>query len=138
MHVAGRREGDAPQLRVDFDGSSGTTALARDAADAFLATLARTCPPSRASARADVLLAVSELVTNAVRHAPGPLTVRLAVVSDSIHISVRDTSRTHPEPRPPEMTGAGGFGWPILQRLSRRLNVLPLTDGKEIHALLPW
>ena len=92
MEVVGRREGDTPQLRVDFDGSSGTTALARDAADVFLATFARTCPPSRASARADVLLAVSELVTNAVRHAPGPLTVCLTAVPDSIHISVRDTS----------------------------------------------
>lgn len=138
MGVVSRREGDAPRLSVDFDGSSGTTALALDAADAFLVALARTCPPSRPSAHADVLLAVSELVTNAVRHAPGPLTVRLAVVSDSIHISVRDSSRVPPEPRSPEMTGAGGFGWPILQRLSRGLNVLPLTDGKEIHALLPW
>ncbi|WP_380900267.1 ATP-binding protein [Streptomyces desertarenae] len=129
----------APHVRADFDGHSGTIALARDAADAFLTSLARSVPPGRERSRDDVLLVVSELVTNAVRHAPGPLTLCLAFTSGRVQVTVRDTSTTMPQPRRADLTsGTGGFGWSIVERIAERLQAQPLPEGKEIHAFLPW
>ncbi|MGK5447397.1 ATP-binding protein [Streptomyces radiopugnans] len=129
----------APHLRADFDGRTQAIARARDAADTFLTALARTTPPAADRNRGDVLLVVSELVTNAVRHAPGPFTLCLAPVPGGVQVTVRDTSPTPPRPRAGDsIHGAGGFGWPIVQRLAHRTEVLPYRDGKEIHAFLPW
>ncbi|PJE99627.1 ATP-binding protein [Streptomyces carminius] len=129
----------APHLRADFDGHSGTIAQARDAADAFLTTLSEDTPPGRERSRDDVLLVVSELVTNAVRHAPGPLTLCLAPAPDGVQITVRDGSPDPPRPRPSDLNGGtGGFGWSIVRRLAHRVEVLPRPDGKEIHVFLPW
>ncbi|MTE21839.1 ATP-binding protein [Streptomyces sp. TRM43335] len=129
----------APHLRADFDGHPGTIARARDAAGAFLTSLARSTPPARERSRDDVLLVVSELVTNAVRHAPGPLTLCLTFVSGLIQVTVRDTSTDAPRPRRADLnSGTGGFGWSIVERVAERFQVRPLPDGKEIHAFLPW
>ena len=129
----------APQLRVDLDGHPGAIAWARDAADAFLTTLAQSMPPAGDRARDDVLLVVSELVTNAVRHAPGPLTLRLAHVVNGVRVSVRDTGAALPRFRSGDLEGGtGGFGWSIVRRLAHSLEVVPQQDGKEVHAVLPW
>ena len=129
----------APRLRIDADGHPSAIARARDAADAFLGQLAAAAPPAGERARADVLLVVSELVTNAVRHAPGPLTLCLAPAPGTVQVTVCDTSPTPPRPRPGDLDGGtGGFGWPIVQRLAHRVEVLPRPGGKEIRALLPW
>lgn len=129
-----------PHLRADFDGRSGTIARARDAADTFLTSLAGSTPPSGERSHDDVLLVVSELVTNAVRHAPGPLTLCLAFTpSGLVQVTVRDTSPATPQPREADLNSAtGGFGWSIVERIAERLRVHPLPDGKEIHAFLPW
>jgi anti-sigma regulatory factor (Ser/Thr protein kinase) len=129
----------APHVRADFDGRPGSIARARDAADAFLTTLAGTAPPTRERSHSDVLLVVSELVTNAVRHAPGPLTLCLSFTAGQVQVTVRDSDPTPPRPRQADLnSGAGGFGWAIVERVADRLGVHPLPDGKEIHAFLPW
>jgi anti-sigma regulatory factor (Ser/Thr protein kinase) len=139
LATGGSEEMGAPRVRADFDGHSSTVARARDAADAFLTALARTTPPARQQTRDDVLLVVSELVTNAVRHTPGPFTLCLIPASDGVRITVRDTSTTPPRPRTPDVDGgAGGFGWPIVQRLAHHVEVRLRPGGKEIHAVLPW
>ncbi|MFP8903363.1 ATP-binding protein [Streptomyces atacamensis] len=137
--TGGSEDAGAPRARADFDGLTSTVAQARDTADTFLTALARTTPPARDRNRDDVLLVVSELVTNAVRHAPGPFTLCLAPVPGGVRVTVRDTSTTLPRPRTPDVDGgAGGFGCPIVQCLAHRLEALPHQDGKEIHAVLPW
>lgn len=131
----------APQLLLDLDldGGGGTAARAREAAAGFLTALARTCRPSRRGAPGDVLIVVSELVTNAVRHAPGALTVSLAHLPGEVRITVRDSSPAAPRARPPDLrAGTGGFGWPTVQRLAREVRVVPRQGGKEIHAFVPW
>ncbi|MFJ4776627.1 ATP-binding protein [Streptomyces sp. NPDC088762] len=119
------------ELRVDFDGGPGCIAEARKAAVAFLRHHAL---PARHTFHDDVLLVVSELVTNAVRHAPGPLVLGLGLVPDGIGITVRDTNSSPPRARTPDQTG--GRGWPIVQSLARRVRVVPHSDGKTVHAEL--
>ncbi|MDG9702597.1 ATP-binding protein [Streptomyces sp. DH37] len=139
MEITASQGVGAPHLRAEFDGRPPAIARARDAADAFLAALARTTPPATDRHREDVLLVVSELVTNAVRHAPGPLTLCLALVRGSIQITVGDTNPAPPRPRADDLHGGtGGFGWPIVQRLAHHTEVPARAGGKEIHAFLPW
>ncbi|AEW98592.1 ATP-binding protein [Streptantibioticus cattleyicolor] len=130
---------EVPDLRVEFEGTADCIGRARDRAADFLSALARTRPPTGATCRDDILLAVSELVTNAVRHAPGPLTVCLRPAPDGVEVTVGDTSTVVPRPRPPDLaTGTGGFGWPLVRQVSIDVRVLTRPDGKEIRALLPW
>ena len=129
----------APHLRLDLEGGTGTAARAREAVAAFLDALTRTCSPSRRGAPGEVLLVVSELVTNAVRHAPGALTLCLARLPGEVQITVRDSSPAAPRARTPDLrAGTGGFGWPTVQRLAREVQVVPHQGGKEIHAFVPW
>lgn len=90
----------APHVRADFDGHSGTIALARDAADAFLTSLARSVPPGRERSRDDVLLVVSELVTNAIVHtASSHVVCELHDDDDRLRIAVRDEGCAPGRPR---------------------------------------
>ncbi|WP_211244064.1 ATP-binding protein [Actinospica robiniae] len=53
------------------------------------------------------MLAVSELVTNAVCHAPGPCTLEMAAERGHVRITVSDTSRLVPRARTPQYDGKG-------------------------------
>ncbi|MEW2136482.1 ATP-binding protein [Streptomyces sp. NPDC005409] len=121
------------QVRTDFDGARGCIAEARQAAGAFLRHHA---PPAHRTLHDDALLVVSELVTNAVRHAPGPFVLELGLVSGGIEITVRDTSPVPPRSRTPDQTG--GRGWTIVRTLARRVRVVPRHDGKSVHVELAW
>ncbi|MCD0485479.1 ATP-binding protein [Streptacidiphilus sp. ASG 303] len=124
---------------ADLDGRPGSVTLARRTAEAFLAALTRAVPPGGEDTRDSVLLVVSELVTNATRHAPGPLTLCLTHLRDGVHAVVYDTSTLLPRPRTPDLArGTGGFGWPLVQRLARDLRTAVRPDGKEVHAVLAW
>lgn len=121
------------EVRVDFDGAPGCIAAAREAAVAFLR---HHSPTAGRTFHDDVLLVVSELVTNAVRHAPGPFVLELGPVPGGIEIAVRDTSSRLPHSRTPDHTG--GRGWAIVQTLARRVRVVPCPDGKTVRAELIW
>ncbi|MGW6689981.1 ATP-binding protein [Streptomyces sp. NPDC054961] len=119
------------EIRLDLDGAPGCIAAAREAALSFLRHHA---PPGPLTLHDDVVLVVSELVTNAVRHAPGPLVLELALVPGGIGIAVRDTSSRLPHARTPDLTG--GRGWRIIQSLARQVSVVPLRDGKTVRVEL--
>ena len=118
-----------------LDGRSGTVILARQHAQEFFGQCS---PPLSAAALDDALLVVSELVTNAVRHAPGPCVLTLADHRSGLTVAVSDTSSARPVARPPDLdTGTGGLGWHLLHRIARRVEVR--TDpagGKTVTALL--
>ncbi|MFC8452339.1 ATP-binding protein [Kitasatospora sp. NPDC057223] len=126
-------------LYAAFDGGPGSCVRARESAALFLNTLAAQTPAREAGAADQVLLVVSELVTNSVRHAPGPFVLILRAQPDGVRISVRDTSEVLPTPRTPDLVNGGGFGWPaIIQCLATDIDVVTHPGGKEIHAVLPW
>ena len=127
-------------LYAAFDGGPGTCAHARESAATFLASLAAHTPARDDGAADKVLLVVSELVTNAVRHAPGSVILTLSASPAGVRITVRDTSPALPAPRTPDLvSGNGGFGWTtVIQRLTTDTDVVPRPGGKEIHVVLPW
>ncbi|WP_327233266.1 ATP-binding protein [Streptomyces sp. NBC_01317] len=84
---------------------------------------------------ADVLLVVSELVTNAVRHAGGVTAFRVAARPGAVEIVVQDASPVPPVTK--EHRGQwlpGGYGWPLVNRLAE-VTVVSLGDaGKIVRA----
>ncbi|MEU8844608.1 ATP-binding protein [Streptomyces roseus] len=110
---------------------------ARRAARAFLERLRR--PAMTAEAADNVVLVVSELVANALRHGGGGCTVELMAQEEGLEVAVHDASPHAPRTRTPDMGGAGGFGWPMVNRLARATAVTrQATGGKTVSALLAW
>lgn len=97
----------------------------------------------RDAAVEDVLLLVSEAVTNAAMHAGGPteLVLRLGPAdpegspgrAGDLHIEVSDDSHVLPQLRPPTALGLpGGHGLIVMNRLARRWGVTPREGGKSV------
>ncbi|MEU9760602.1 ATP-binding protein [Streptomyces sp. NPDC047985] len=99
-------------------------------------------PASSADGRAaaeDVLLVVSELVTNACLHAEGPEEIRIAHAAKVLRVEVVDAGAGQPAPRTPHRAGRpGGHGMFIVQRLCLDWGVLrvPGRPGKTVWAEL--
>ncbi|KUH40714.1 MULTISPECIES: ATP-binding protein [Streptomyces] len=126
---------------LDLTGTATASARARETAAAFLAeSVRRRGRPASPAASDAVLLVASELVTNAVRHAPGPCTLRLTAHEEAVVVEVTDTNPAPPEPRAPDITGRqGGWGWKLVTRLADDVRVLPGPDGgKTVSTRLPW
>jgi two-component sensor histidine kinase len=69
--------------------------------------------------RDTVLLLVSELVTNAVRHAATPFDVTVQVEGNEVTVAVVDHDRTHrPQVQNPPPEATSGRGLRIVQELS--------------------
>ncbi|MGW0366105.1 ATP-binding protein [Streptomyces sp. NPDC002990] len=114
-------------------------ASAREATRTFLARVTRVRPPAQRGTPDRVLLVVSELVTNAIRHTEGPCTLHLALHGDGIDIAVSDTSPDPPTPRAPHTEGTGGWGWLLVNHLTSGLHIEPAPGGgKTIRAHIPW
>lgn len=92
-----------------------------------------------ADAREDVLLVVSELVTNSLMHtdgAPG-VVVRHVANPERIDIEISDRSSTPPVPRTIGVGALGGRGLTIVDRLSSAWGVRPVREGKTTWATVP-
>ncbi|MFD3330032.1 ATP-binding protein [Streptomyces sp. NPDC058701] len=85
---------------------------------------------------ADALLVATELVTNAIRHGGGITRFHTAVTDDVLHLSVSDANPRAPFPRPTAPGRPGGYGWPLVQRLTDRIEVRARPGGKTVHAVL--
>lgn len=81
-------------------------------------------------------LVVSELVTNAVRHAPGPCQVLLERFEDALDISVADRLDAAPVPRPRDPERIGQHGLEIVLAICESVSVEPYGAGKRVRARL--
>jgi anti-sigma regulatory factor (Ser/Thr protein kinase) len=117
-----------------LDGSGGCVHTARDCARAYLEQCDALLPPPAAN---DALVLVSEMVTNAVRHAPGPCCLYLVESGEELTIAVSDTSTELPRSRVPDLERGGGFGWHLLSRLARKVDVyVRPQSGKTVCATM--
>ncbi|RXS87563.1 phosphatase [Streptomyces sp. TM32] len=89
---------------------------------------------TRDDTRDNVLLVVSELVTNAVRFATGPLTVRLIRAGHGLLCEVGDTGNGRPRLGRGGLFDDGGRGLHIVHRLTTRWGVRWTDTGKVVWA----
>ncbi|MFD6874667.1 MULTISPECIES: ATP-binding protein [unclassified Streptomyces] len=88
------------------------------------------------TAAGDALLVASELVTNAIRHGGGITAFHAALDGDTLRLAVSDAN---PEPPAARSTGQGhpgGYGWPLVRRLTDHVDITLLSGGgKTITAV---
>ncbi|MEV8568084.1 ATP-binding protein [Streptomyces sp. NPDC051322] len=144
------RDGAGPGFTMSADGrsrtlslqsASGIVPLARDFTRQALydwAWLPAESAERRAAAE-DVLLVVSELVTNACLHAEGPDELRVSYGQKVLRLEVADRGAGQPAPRSPHRAGRpGGHGMFIVERLCVDWGVVrtPGSPGKMVWAEL--
>jgi anti-sigma regulatory factor (Ser/Thr protein kinase) len=82
----------------------------------------------------DVVLAASELVTNAFEHGSGGIAVRLRLSGRCVLVEVRDSSPADPVLRPPAPDSVRGRGLPMIPALSSAWGHRRAGDGKWVWA----
>ncbi|MFK0157095.1 ATP-binding protein [Streptomyces sp. NPDC090499] len=120
-----------------YTGEPGCIAEARDFAAGFLEQL-RTewCAAIDPRADGELLLVVSELVTNADRHSNGPYILELEGTDSAVLVSVYDSSAALPRrfPRDPERVGRHGLE--IVHALAAEVVAERVPVGKRVRALV--
>ena len=102
-------------------------------------------PSGPASERAviDLLLVVSEVVTNAIRHGGGLAGFEVALQPEGVRLSVHDYSDAVPSAAYgpgtlPHTHEGSGYGWPLIIRLSREIHIeRRRAGGKTVTVLVP-
>ncbi|WP_436771503.1 ATP-binding protein [Yinghuangia sp. YIM S09857] len=132
----GRRDGDNV-LVVDMDGMPGSVGVARHATAEFLASAREGQRLDTSDAAvSDVLLVVTELVSNACRHAPGPCRLTVALTHDAADVAVLDSGHGHLRIEGRD-AARPGYGLLIVARLADGVRVLPSPGGKVVRASVP-
>lgn len=77
---------------------------------------------------ADLQLLVTEIVANSVRHGgvgeDGQIDLAVSISDDVVRVELRDTGiQADPRLRTPDLSGGGGFGMVLVQRMSERWGV---------------
>jgi anti-sigma regulatory factor (Ser/Thr protein kinase) len=81
--------------------------------------------------RDDAVLLVSEVVTNAIRHAGSDATIAVDVSDEQLRIGVTDAGPGWPEEQVLG-TGPGGFGLYLVAQLAGSWGVYRIGDGKTV------
>jgi two-component sensor histidine kinase len=79
-------------------------------------------------------LVVSELVTNAVRHAGTPVSVRVRLLGSRVRLEVGDGDPRLPQPA--TGTGESGRGLRLVTAVARAWGARPTSHGKVVWAEL--
>ncbi|MET9395957.1 ATP-binding protein [Streptomyces sp. NPDC006624] len=134
----GRDERVALHFGAAWAEGAACASIARRALRAFLLHARRTGrAPVPAPLAMDAELTVSELVTNAIRHAPGPCGMNLRLSDDELAITVWDALAEEPVLRERDWSRFGGHGMRLVHTVSSRVAVVRRTEGKHVTAYLP-
>ncbi|MFD7135796.1 ATP-binding protein [Streptomyces sp. NPDC059894] len=120
-----------------YTGEPGSIADARAFAAHFVDQL-RTewCATVDERALGEVLLVVSELVTNADRHSNGPYILELEGSEASVTVSVYDSSDALPLRYPKDPQRIGCHGLEIVHALATEVTAERIPVGKRVRALI--
>lgn len=133
-----RRPASVP-MRLRHPGDEVSITIEDDAADAArVRQMVRGVLPVGVAdiTRDDVLLVVSELITNALLHGASPRRLHLALRERDLHIEVEDASARTPAAVDP--TGrVGGHGLHIVARLCTDWGTAPSDGGKRVWCDVP-
>ena len=91
----------------------------------------------------DAMLVISELVSNAVKHASplpgGAVRVAFSTDEDCLHIEITDGGAvTRPQPGVATVFALGGRGLDIVRMISRDWGVTQDGDSVTVWANVPW
>ncbi|MFI9103313.1 ATP-binding protein [Streptomyces fildesensis] len=120
-----------------YDGEPGSVGDARRLATEFLDRLAEdfhVLVPERFGY--DVLLVVTELLTNAERCAIGPSVLELEAGVGSVVVTVWDGSTALPVVYAPDPVRVGGHGMEIVSGVCAQVTTERMPEGKRIRAVL--
>ena len=84
-----------------------------------------------------IAVVVSELVTNAVRHAHTQLDVLVECEDEWVRLAVADQSLALPVRPEPDPSQPGGLGLLLIDKLAARWGVTSHTHGKSVWAVVP-
>ncbi|MFD7137080.1 ATP-binding protein [Streptomyces sp. NPDC059894] len=127
-----------------------TAAAAREHARAVAnAHWSAAAGPPRQEDLIDLLLVVSEMVTNAIRHGGGLAGFEVTPVRGGVRVAVHDhsdvvpsvtsvTSVTYGAGAPPGGHRINGYGWPLIVELARDISIgARPSGGKTISVFVP-
>ncbi|WP_166663639.1 ATP-binding protein [Streptomyces sp. NBC_00582] len=125
------------EVTMALDGADGCIAVARSQAVDFL-TRAQSEHGLPVSARTLDLaqLVVSELVTNALKYAPGPVLLHLRIVGGTVEIEVWDSDPTLPLARAADAGRVGQHGLEIVMAVAQGFEAQREPVGKRVTARL--
>lgn len=83
------------------------------------------------------LLVVTELLSNAIDHARGPVRVSVERSAEAVRVEVGDATPDPPQLLPPDPTRARGRGVHLVEALSLRWGWTPDPPGKVVWAEVP-
>lgn len=137
----GRREDDVALLLLRYDGmktrpirSGWVVWRLPDAVMHARRFTARTLRRWQVQEAADaVLLVVSELVTNALVHTQGPVSLDLTLRGDRVRVCVSDSSPRAPaKPVIVDWESTGGRGLLLIEAMSDAFGSMPVAGGKQV------
>ncbi|MEU9578316.1 ATP-binding protein [Streptomyces chilikensis] len=124
--------GDSISVSGAFEGSEDIAA-ARELTRSFLTDVqALHGLPVSGRAMGMVQLAVSELVTNVRKHAPGPCLLTLEISGGAVEVTVWDSNPNPPTLLPPDPTRIGQHGLEIVMAISQSFAIHREPVGKRI------
>ena len=123
-------EGTRRNLQITLPAAGHAVGLARQATRDALATW------RLAGLEETAVLLVSELVTNAVRHARGTdaIALKLQTAGTWLRIEVQDGDPRWPQPRTPAGFDESGFGFVLVDALAHKWGVRETATGKAVWA----
>ena len=132
----GTAGGAAPQLRwsTRWEGDPPVQAVphAREQVRVVLAEWGLTGEPGEPT-----LLVVTELLSNAIDHAHGPVRLSVELSAETVHVEGRDATPHPPQLQPPDPLRARGRGVQFVEALSTRWGSTSSPPGKIVWADVP-
>ncbi|MFF1697829.1 ATP-binding protein [Streptomyces sp. NPDC058257] len=124
---------ETAELAFELDGTGTCIARARHLAAGFLARM-QTDHGLTVSRRATDLtqLVISELVTNSLKYAPGPVLVNLRITAGAVEVAVRDSGPVLPRARAADTGRVGQHGLEIVLAVAQRFEARKEPGGKSI------